>query len=230
MKSCKKIEGKNRCSPYDGEMMKECDISKKNRCIYNKNAKRITNNDSAVKKRITFYSKSANHKLRLLSNFSELEIVINGKTFPTGEHAFHSFKYRLAAKKASPERKQEVEEYAKKFETNGTIKPDGLSAKIAGGKGKKGFRLNENELKDWAKNSIKIQTLICIYKIETYPDIIDILMETGDYELIHQVNRANNKEIWGARIDKNTNKLVGKNILGKIWMKFRKKIKKKLNK
>jgi len=229
MKSCKKIEGKNRCSPYDGEMMKECKISQKNRCIYKKNDKNITkkndknitNHKLEIKKRITFYSKSANHKLRLLSNFSELEIVIDGKTFPTGEHAFHSFKYRLAAENATPERKQELEEYASKFETNGSIKSDGSSAKIAGGKSKKGFKLDENELKDWATNSIDIQKLICAYKIENYPEIIDILIETGDSELIHQVNRANDKEIWGARVDKTTNELIGKNMLGKIWMEFR---------
>ena len=46
MKTCKKIS-ETRCSPYDGPMMKDCQLSDKGRCIYKKKKKK----KSAVKKK-----------------------------------------------------------------------------------------------------------------------------------------------------------------------------------
>jgi len=38
--------------------------------------------------------------------------------------------------------------------------------------------------------------------------------------MVHQENRGKSP-IWGGRIDKITGELIGKNKLGKIWMKVR---------
>ena len=45
-------------------------------------------------------------------------------------------------------------------------------------------------------------------------------IENEKSKMVHQENRGKSP-IWGGRIDKITGELIGKNKLGKIWMKVR---------
>ena len=166
---------------------------------------------------LKFYSKSKEGKV--LSNFYPIEIRINKRIYKTGEHAFHGEKYRLLAKiyKVSEERNKELKDYSEKF-VNGYI-IEAKDAKIAGGK--RGLKLNDKELKVWSKLSIEVQVKICIYKFKHNNEVREVLKLNKNKYILHQENRAKENTIWGGRISKETNKIIGKNKLGKIWMKVR---------
>ena len=48
-KKCKKVS-ESRCSPHDGEMSPECELSPKNRCVLIKKGKPVTKKKPAAKK------------------------------------------------------------------------------------------------------------------------------------------------------------------------------------
>jgi predicted NAD-dependent protein-ADP-ribosyltransferase YbiA (DUF1768 family) len=168
---------------------------------------------------LKFYSRSKFGKP--LSNFYNLNVVIDNILYITGEHAFHGQKYKQIAQNINDiKRKNELLNYSLIFEGKDTKLKKSNDAKKAGGR--KGLELNNQEREIWNKLSENIQYKISMYKYENYDIIKDILKEYKDYYLLHQENRANNKSIWGGRIK--DDKLIGKNKLGKIWMKIQKLI------
>jgi predicted NAD-dependent protein-ADP-ribosyltransferase YbiA (DUF1768 family) len=151
-----------------------------------------------------------------LSNFSKNQVILNKIIYITGEHAFHSQKYRLSSELTTGDRKQKLLEYSKTFEGTDSEYKTGLDAKKAGGK--KGFELTSDEIKKWNEKSMEIQYNICKYKIKNNKNIQKLLSNKNTL-LIHQDNRANESTIWGARIK--DGKQIGQNKLGEVWMKVR---------
>ena len=68
--------------------------------------------------------------------------------------------------------------------------------------------------------SSNVQHNICKARVTSSEDLSSILTHTSNQYLLHQENRGKSP-IWGGRIDKITGELIGKNKLGKIWMKVR---------
>ena len=174
-------------------------------------------------KYLKFWSKGK--KGQVLSNFSELNVEIDGRTYKSGEHAFHASKYFTSAnlyEKPDSKRKKALIEYANKFVGLDSDFETPLDAKKGGSKTK--FRLKPNEIEAWGKNSIATQKKINKYKYETYKEVRDVLEKYKDHILLHQDNRAKPDTIWGARISKEDGSLVGNNLLGKMWEETRKEM------
>ena len=194
-------------------------------------------NTPKVNKYLKFYSKSKEGKP--LSNFADIEVVVNGKLYITGEHAFHGQKYISASKIYSDEiltrsddnRKIHLLNYAKKFEGKDTEFKTALDAKRGGGK--RGAKLEDNEIKNWnEKEADEVQKEISLYKYENNLEVREILNKYKDRILIHQDNRAKPNTPWGAKVVEKDGKdiIVGQNKLGKSWMNIvRTKIDKKNN-
>lgn len=152
------------------------------------------------------YFFSGKKAFRSLSNFWENEVVIDDRIYQSGEHAFHGEKlFRLGHTK-----------YANKF-----TKPSSYTPHMAKQKGgENGLRLNDQELAQWANISIDVQKEICKYKLR-YEEVKEDLINSKGKLLIHQALSCRNTEncIWEGRyVDGN---VVGKNLLGNIWMELR---------
>ena len=151
------------------------------------------------------YFFSGKKAFRSLSNFWENDVVIDGRVYQSGEHAFHGEKFfRLG-----------YTDYAAKF-----LKPSGSPAMAKKMGGKKGLRLNDEELGRWSKISVEVQKDVCQYKLR-YAEVWDDLIDSKGKLLIHPALRCRTPEkcIWEGRyVDGN---VVGKNLLGKIWMELR---------
>ena len=172
---------------------------------------------------ITFFS--GKKEFRSLSNFWEKDVIINNNEYETGEHCFHGEKYiRLGRLSEDKKRKKELVFYGLKF-----IKPSKYKtcneAKQMGGK--KGLLLTPEELNIWDKISIEVQIEICAYKFNTYEEVREDLIKSGNKILIHPALRTSEenvkKRIWeGKAIIKDRQiQILGKNRLGNIWMDVR---------
>ena len=173
---------------------------------------------------ISFFSRKNEYKS--LSNFWENDVTVQTRQYQSGEHAFHGEKYtRLADLSSDRTRHENLLEYGKTF-----LKPSSYKtpsdAKKAGGK--QGLLLFENELKLWEKISLQVQKEISKWKLETDKQVQDDLLKSGNKLLIHTAMRCNEEKathcIWeGKGIIKDGKVVVlGQNLLGKIWMEFRK--------
>lgn len=177
-----------------------------------------------IEKYFKFNSKSKEGKS--LSNFADIKVVVNGKTYITGEHAFQGEKYILASKKYQDDEdgKLELINYAKKFEGKDTEFKKASDAKKSGDK--KEAKLENNEIKKWKeKDADEVQKEICLYKYENNLEVRELLNKYKDKTLIHQDDKAKKNTPWSARVDetKGTVKegkevIIGQNKLGKSWM------------
>tara|TARA_B100000780_G_C21120245_1_gene453687 strand:- start:54 stop:3497 length:3444 start_codon:yes stop_codon:yes gene_type:complete len=177
-----------------------------------------------IEKYFKFNSKSKEGKS--LSNFADIKVVVNGKTYITGEHAFQGEKYILASKKYQDDEdgKLELINYAKKFEGKDTEFKKASDAKKSGDK--KEAKLENNEIKKWKeKDADEVQKEICLYKYENNLEVRELLNKYKDKTLIHQDDKAKKNTPWSARVDetKGTIKegkevIIGQNKLGKSWM------------
>lgn len=178
-------------------------------------AGRVTNSldpDNIVK----FYSKSADRAVRILSNFSNHPVVVDGVQYKTGEHAFQSLKFWHALiDSPSVIRRRILETHRKKIMEAETP----LDAKKRGGKSKThGLALTEKEAKKWSGGlALMIQSQICSYKFKTYEECRKLLYRYKNHYLLHQENRGKSP-VWGGRFK--DGKLTGLNLLGKEWMKL----------
>jgi ribA/ribD-fused uncharacterized protein len=151
------------------------------------------------------YFFSGKKDFRCLSNFWENDVVIDGRLYQSGEHAFHGEKFfRLG-----------YTDYAVKF-----LKPSFTPAMAKQKGGKNGLLLNEDELALWSKISIDVQKEICIYKLR-YDEVKQDLLRSKGKLLIHPALRCRHPEkcIWEGRFVEG--KVIGRNLLGKIWMEIR---------
>lgn len=164
---------------------------------------------------VPFFSRSKNEDVRVLSNFSVLEVGVHDQIYKSGEHAFQCEKYKCALSVSNDEnRNMKLHNHIKKI-----INAESpLDAKRLGSKSR-GMALHENECKKWSQTSIDIQKKICIDKISRHQsvrNILDMYKNNESVVFIHQENRGKSP-YWGGRINKKTGEIIGKNILGNIW-------------
>ena len=167
---------------------------------------------------------------RELSNFYEGVVVLDDeRIYGSGEAAFHGSKYmKVGDTTNEPNRKQELYEYAKKFELGQEFSslPEN-EIKKRGGKGKYGLKLEVNELKKWEEVCVDVQRDICKYKYENNTDVREVLDRTIGKVLIHPAMRCNREKVkqkyWEGRGEIVDGELIvlGGNMLGNIWMEIR---------
>ena len=190
-----------------------------------------TNRFENVKKEKMFFNFFSKKKEgRELSNFYEGVVVLDDeRTYGSGEAAFHGSKYmKVGDTTNEPNRKQELYEYAKKFELGQEFSslPEN-EIKKRGGKGKQGMKLGLNEIKKWEEGCLDVQREICKYKYENDDNVRQVLDSTIGKVLIHPAMRCNRekvkKRLWEGRGEICDDKLVvlGGNMLGNIWMEIR---------
>lgn len=170
-----------------------------------------------------FYKKE---EFRSLSNFYETDIVIvdGAREYESGEHCFHGEKYiRLSNICDDISRKNILLEYGKKFMKGSTFK--GAEVKRMGGK--KGLVLKPEELTMWNNISLDVQRKICRYKLENVEEVRNDLLKSGYKILIHPALRCSEEKVkdkfWEGKgiITNDEVKIIGKNMLGNIWMEIR---------
>lgn len=126
-----------------------------------------------------------------LSPFSAHEIEVDGVTYKTVEHAYHALRI-----KPGVEREQVKNQ---------------PSAKDAWREGQK-YKSNPELLVD-GYDKYALMEKLSRAKLEQHSDIKEILLESGDRELLKVYDTD---YYWGTGIDGS-----GENQLGKIWMKLR---------
>lgn len=186
---------------------------------------------------ISFSSKSKHKDMRILSNFDTgASIEIDGRTYPSGEHAFQGSKFFVAAEVTEdPIRKERLLQHAVKFEGDSLYESRIKSAHEAQKSGKKNvLPLSDHEIQHWNSEMQKIQYTICREKVRKSPDLVVLLLFTDTKYLVHQ-ERLTGWPRHGGGFLKSENSpfndgkrwLKGDNILGKIWMEIRDTLKQK---
>jgi predicted NAD-dependent protein-ADP-ribosyltransferase YbiA (DUF1768 family) len=177
---------------------------------------------------INFFS--GKKEYRSLSNFWEADITISGgnsnRQYESGEHCFHGEKYiRLSELCEDANRKQVLFNYGQIFLKPSSLCKTGAEAKKRGGK--KGLLLSDAELNRWADICAQVQSEICSWKIQNYEEVRTDLTNSGSKILIHPALRCSEekleKRLWEGKGVIRDGKIVvlGKNMLGNIWMRFR---------
>ena len=172
-----------------------------------------------------------------LSNFWPSKIPFTDGVFPSVEHAFH---YAKLGSIASPDKfvdtvkearekytiplpaKKTGEDSAEWFKT--TIKP--LMIKIKSSSGRAAMKKMKIELrvKEWDAKRAGIMRILIKKRFKYDEEFRDIIMATGNHPLLHfEKGRGSAPSFWGGYIKKDTGKLLGKNMLGKIYMELRHK-------
>lgn len=163
---------------------------------------------------------------RELSNFWEGRVEVDGRLYGSGEGAFHGSKYIEVSKEKEGERKSILEEYGRKFEI------DGEFGSMSGGEikkkgGKKGLRLNEDEICIWNRLGVIVQEKICRYKYDNYEIVKEVLDSSKGKVLVHPAMRCDDEKVksrwWEGRgkIVDGDIVVLGGNKLGQIWMDIR---------
>lgn len=128
------------------------------------------------------------------SNFSSHEVIFLGKRYKTAEHCYQSQKFTDAGIKA------EIESTPSSF----------LAKKVS-------HSHDDKKRKDWENVKMDIMKQIITEKVKQYEEIKELLLETGDTEII---DNTPFDYYWAIGEDG-----TGKNMIGKILMDIRKEIK-----
>jgi ribA/ribD-fused uncharacterized protein len=185
---------------------------------------------------VNFFGKKEEY--RSLSNFWICDVYIfdyyDGLVFSyeSGEHCFHGEKYRRIGDMCKNEdRKRQLLEYSSKFMKPSHKSP--IDVKKMGGK--RGLLLTNEELKLWSSISIDVQKEICDWKFENYEEVRNDLIKSGSKILVHPAMRCSEDKlkdrIWEGKAvleDNGRIKVLGGNLLGKIWMDLRSVIDRRL--
>ena len=173
---------------------------------------------------------SGKKEYRSLSNFWENDIIITDgdeeRIYESGEHCFHGEKYiRLGELCEDEKRKEDLLNYSVTFLKPSQYKTGAIVKKMGG---KKGLLLNNIELKSWGTISIEVQNKICRWKFENYEEVRQDLLKSGNKILIHPAMRCSREKLEKTRIWEGKGVVIdgkivviGKNLLGNIWMEFR---------
>ena len=156
------------------------------------------------------------------------------KTKDTGPTSHNSDTQSSAPRKrkadslSEPVNAKKFDDYALKFASKSKFSSP-LQAKRGGGK--RGCMLLPEEQARWQKVCQKAQEQICWSRLKSDKELAATLLETEPKYLLHQENRGRNP-IWGGRVQRDYDgpldasaPIVGQNLLGKIWMKVRAKLK-----
>ena len=173
---------------------------------------------------INFFS--GKKEFRSLSNFWEKDVTVDGSVYESGEHAFHGEKYtRLGEICEDEDREKELLEYGQTFMKPSSYKTGAMVKKMGG---KTGLLLTPQELKLWSTISVDVQNKICKYKFDNYEEVREDLLKSEGKLLVHPAMRCSEAKlestcVWEGKGVIRDGKLVilGKNLLGNIWMSFR---------
>ena len=173
-----------------------------------------------------FYKKE---EYRSLSNFWECDVVVGGREYESGEHCFHGEKYRRVGEVCGEEnRKRELLEYSDRFVKGMCVYKKGADVKKLGGK--KGMRLSEEELRLWGELSLDVQKEISRYKWVMYEEVKNDLKKSVGKVLVHPALRCSEEKLkdrlWEGKgvVREGKVEVVGKNMLGNIWMALREEV------
>jgi predicted NAD-dependent protein-ADP-ribosyltransferase YbiA (DUF1768 family) len=168
---------------------------------------------------------SGKDAFRSLSNFWECQVVVDGRVYDSGEHAFHGEKYtRLAARCDEPMRLRALLDYGGTFQRPSPYKTGSIAKRMGG---KRGLLLNSVELEKWNSLSIDVQFEICQWKFSNHADVRDDLRNSKGKILIHPALRCSEanlaSRIWEGKGVVQDGRIVvlGRNVLGRMWMQFR---------
>ena len=164
-----------------------------------------------------------------MSNFWENEVAIDEKgkirIYESGEHCFHGEKYfRLGELCEDKNRKSVLINYGKMFLKPSQYKTCACAKKMGG---KNGLLLSSEELKLRSSISVDVQREICDWKFDHYEEVRNDLIESGTKILVHPALRCSEDKLkdrlWeGKAIVVNGKvEILGRNLLGKIWMEYR---------
>lgn len=126
-----------------------------------------------------------------LSAFSAHEVEVDGINFKTVEHGYHALRI-----KPGPEREAIMRQ---------------RSPMDAWREGQK-YKNNPNLLVD-GYDKFVIMEKLCRAKLEQYEDVQNVLLATGNRELLKEYDTD---YYWGTGADGS-----GENMMGKLWMKLR---------
>jgi hypothetical protein len=172
-------------------------------------------------------------EFQTLTNFWPCLVTITEKDdvyqYSSGEHAFHGEKFRRLSKLSkNTSRKAELLRYSKQFLR---CNDGGISALDAKRKSESaGLALTAEELTVWDKLSLKVQKEINGWKA-TIPEVRADLANTGKRKLvqtdIYTTEKDMEEKIWDGKAivnEKGKVEIVGKNMMGRIWMEIREKM------
>ena len=159
---------------------------------------------------------------RELSNFWEGRVEVDGRVYSSGEGAFHGSKYIEVSKVSEGERRGLLEEYGRKFEIGEEFgSMNGGELKKKGGK--KGMKLNGDEIGVWNRMGVVVQEKICRYKYDNYDVVKEVLESSRGKILVHPAMRCKEENVkskwWEGKVVDGV--LLGGNKLGNIWMEIR---------
>ena len=168
---------------------------------------------------------SGRDAFRSLSNFWECVVVLDGREYESGEHAFHGEKYTLVGERAEDlARRRVLLEYGRTFLRPSQHKTGAVAKRMGG---KRGLELSSAELHTWGALSLVVQFDICEWKSSRYETVRDDLLRSAGKILIHPALRCSEAKlasrIWEGRAVERDGRIVvlGRNTLGRMWMQIR---------
>jgi len=148
---------------------------------------------------------------RVLSNFHQVELVVEGRTFSSVEHAFHAAKARCSDKPS----------VAAAFELGGRVPKDPLTAKKAGGRA--GFKKLGATLDvarwDAERDGAVLAALRARFAVDSLFREILAACHAKELHLLH-FERGGAKSYWGGSVRKADGEQVGVNRLGEMLMEL----------
>jgi predicted NAD-dependent protein-ADP-ribosyltransferase YbiA (DUF1768 family) len=168
---------------------------------------------------------SGKDALRCLSNFWECEVVVDGRVYESGEHAFHGEKYtRLGALCEEPTRQRAMLDYGSVFRRPSPYKTGAIAKRMGG---KRGMLLSGVELGRWESLGMQVQFEICQWKLQHHAKVRANLLSSAGKILIHPALRCSEAKlasrIWEGKGVVQDGRIVvlGRNALGQMWMQLR---------
>ena len=172
---------------------------------------------------LQFYSKSKDQDdlslglrdwRKRLSNFWPCVIEVDGKRYPSVEHAFHAAKALRCSDKP---------EMAAGFECGGTVGAAPQSAKTAGGKGAYKRLGATLDLAKWDAERDTATMSALRARVACDEQFCTILRATAGSQLLHFERQAA-KAYWGGAVDAASGYVVGRNRLGQMMMELREEL------
>ena len=144
-----------------------------------------------------------------------MEIVLDGVEYRTEEHAIQASKFLVASRVSASERRSLfLSDVAAMFRGDRFI-----TYKEAAEAGKR-IRLYPAEFEAWCEKDVEIQRRICMYKLTQYAEVRNALRCTTGTTIVFSTPYMSEEAFWGMQKTE-TGRLVGKNMLGIIWMGLR---------
>jgi ribA/ribD-fused uncharacterized protein len=176
------------------------------------------------KTHLLFHSRGK--ELAILSNFWPQRLVIDAKSFSCPEAYFHYAKFAAVAAAASTSARRDL--MLKQAEKLTVPALPALAAKRIGGKGKDGLRLAEDELAVWDSARDAVQRRLLRERLAqdgAGGTLEQTLLATGSAVLVHFERMASVHSYWGGKVAAQEGggkaSVVGKNMLGRMWMELR---------